>query len=84
MASTLTLSYDRASDSLLIALCPPYADQEAEELGDGLLARFNPDTNAIEAIEIFGFSKRFQGDRPLPLPILADLHPAIAPPHETL
>jgi hypothetical protein len=62
----LTLSYDRASDRLPIALCPPYADQETEELGDGLLARFNPDTNAIKAIKIFGCSKRRQGDRPAP------------------
>ncbi|RFP51488.1 MAG: DUF2283 domain-containing protein [Limnothrix sp. CACIAM 69d] len=79
MAPTLSLSYDRASDSLLIAICPPYPEQETEELGDGLLARFNPNTNDIEAIEIFGFSKRLQTDRPLQLPLWADLRLAIAP-----
>lgn len=79
MAPTLSLSYDRASDSLLIAICPPYPEQETEELGDGLLAHFNPNTNDIEAIEIFGFSKRLQTDRPLQLPLWADLRLAIAP-----
>jgi hypothetical protein len=44
-----------------------------------LLARFNPHTNDIEAIEIFFFSQRLQTDRPLQLPLWADLRLAIAP-----
>ncbi|MBD2552908.1 DUF2283 domain-containing protein [Limnothrix sp. FACHB-708] len=79
MDSNLSLSYDRTGDSLLIVICPPYPEQETEELGDGLLARFNPDTNDIEAIEIFFFSQRLQTDRPLQLPLWADLRLAIAP-----
>jgi len=78
MAPTLSLSYDRLGDSLMIAKCPPYAEQETEELGDNLLARFNPETNEIEAIEIFFFSQRWQDNLPLNLPIWADLRLAIA------
>ncbi|NEQ32076.1 MAG: N-6 DNA methylase [Leptolyngbya sp. SIO4C5] len=72
MDKNLTFCYDRTGDILYIDLCPPYAEKESEEIGDEIIARFNPESNAMENLEILFFSKRF-ADKPLcELPILAD------------
>jgi hypothetical protein len=38
------------------------------------IARFNPDTQEIENIEILFFSKRGGADRAFDLPVVAELH----------
>jgi uncharacterized protein YuzE len=72
MDEKLTFKYDRIGDILYIEKCPPYAEQESEELGDEVIARLNPTTGKIETIEILFFSKRFLSGNLLELPILAD------------
>ncbi|TAF52958.1 MAG: DUF2283 domain-containing protein [Oscillatoriales cyanobacterium] len=67
----LTITYDRDGDILFIYKCPPYAEQETDHLDGDILVRCNPETDAIEAIEILFFSKRL--DNPFELPIVADL-----------
>jgi uncharacterized protein YuzE len=42
MAENLTFRYDKIGDILYIDICPPYSEQETEELGDEIIARFNP------------------------------------------
>lgn len=72
MDKNLTFRYNCVGDILYIDLCPPYAEQGAEEIGDEIIARFNPESNAMENLEILFFSQRF-ADKPLfELPILAD------------
>ena len=44
METKLRFMYDRDADILHIDQCPPYAEQESEELGDEVIARLNPDT----------------------------------------
>jgi hypothetical protein len=44
MEAKLTFKYDREADILHIDKCPPYAEQESEELPDEVIARLNPDT----------------------------------------
>jgi len=39
MDPKLTFKYDHEVDILYIDKCPPYAEQETEELGDEVLAR---------------------------------------------
>jgi hypothetical protein len=39
MDPKLTFKYDHEADILYIDKCPPYAEQETEELGDEVLAR---------------------------------------------
>jgi len=51
--------YDRAADILYINTCPPYAEQESEELGDEVIARFNPATGDIENLVDAGLRKDF-------------------------
>jgi uncharacterized protein YuzE len=75
MGAKLTFQYDRHGDILYITSCPPYAEQESEELGDGVIARLNPDTDDIESLEILSFSTRLK-ETSFELPITAALRRA--------
>ena len=64
MTGKLTIQYDRVGDILYLQRCPPYAEQESEELGDDIVARMNPGSGEIEILEILFFfhalrSRRF-------------------------
>jgi uncharacterized protein YuzE len=72
MDKKLTFKYDPEADILVIHKRPPYAEQESEDIADGVIANFNPDTNEIESLEILFFSKRFQDKKYFELPITAD------------
>ncbi len=60
--SHLTFQYDKEGDILHISTCEPYAGQESDEIGDEVVARFNPKTGEIENLEILFFSARFKGE----------------------
>ncbi len=77
MDEKLTFKYDRDADILVIQKRAPYAEQESEDITDGVIANFNPDTDEIESLEILFFSKRFQENNRFELPITADLHLAV-------
>lgn len=74
MDEKLTFKYDRDADILVIHKRQPYAEQESEDIADGVIANFNPDTDEIESLEILFFSKRFQNKEHFELPIAADFH----------
>ena len=74
MEAKLTFQYDRVGDILYINKCPPYAEQESEELGDDVIARLNPKTGEVETLEVLFFSTRLLRSELLELPILAELH----------
>ena len=69
----LVFRYDQEGDILYIDQCPPYAEQESEEIGDEIVARLNPDSGAIENLEILFFSKRLTADEQIELPIEMNL-----------
>lgn len=73
MAENLTFRYDKVGDILYIDTCLPYPEQETEELGDEIIARFNPSSEQIENLEILFFSKRLDTLQTLKLPINAAL-----------
>jgi len=77
MEAKLTFKYDREADILHIDKCPPYADQESEELGDDVVARLNPSTGEIENLEVMFFSTRLLRSDLFQLPVTADLRPAV-------
>ena len=58
MESKLTFNCDREADILYIDVRPPYAEQESQELGDGVVARLNPQTGEVENLEVMFFSTR--------------------------
>jgi uncharacterized protein YuzE len=76
MGAHLTFTYDREADILHIDTCPPYAAQESEELGDDVIARVNPDTGAVENLEVLFFSTRLLRSELFTLPVTAELWPA--------
>jgi len=71
MAANVKVTYDREGDILYVE--PPYAEQESEELGDGVVARLNPQTNEIENVEIMFFSTRLLRKDSWELPIVAEV-----------
>jgi len=73
MAAKLTFRYDREADILHIDKCSPYPEQESEELGDDIIARLNPDTDAVENLDVLFFSTRLLRQELFELPVTADL-----------
>ena len=74
MAAKLSFRYDREADILHIDKCPPYAEQESEELGDDVIARLNPKTGEVENMEVLFFSTRLLRSELFELPVSAELH----------
>jgi uncharacterized protein YuzE len=77
MAAKLTFKYDREGDILHIDKCPPYAEQESQELADDVVARLNPSTGEIENLEVMFFSTRLLRSDLFQLPVTADLRLAV-------
>jgi len=77
MAAKLIINYDKIGDILHIDKCRPYLGQETEQLEDEIVARFNPDTNEVENLEILWFLKRLEAGEDVVLPVDAHLRLAI-------
>ncbi|MDQ3565204.1 MAG: DUF2283 domain-containing protein [Pseudomonadota bacterium] len=73
MEEKLSFKYDREADILYINRCTPYAEQESEEIGEDVIARLNPDTRAVENLEILFFSTRLLRNDLFELPVTGDL-----------
>ncbi len=73
MDAHLTFEYDRDSDILTVSTRTPYADQESEEIDDGVIVRLNPNTGDVENVEILFFSTRLLRGTLVDLPVKADL-----------
>ena len=69
----MSFKYDREADILYVDTTIPYAEQDSEEVGDGVVARLNPTTGEIENLEILFFSTRLLRTDLIELPIMADL-----------
>jgi uncharacterized protein YuzE len=73
MAAKLRFKYDREADILHVDKCPPYAEQESEELPDEIVARLNPKTGEVENLEVLFFTTRLLRADLFELPVTADL-----------
>jgi len=73
MDAKLSFKYNREADILYINKCQPYPEQESEELGDDVIARLNPQTGAVENVEVLFFSTRLLRGDLFELPVIADL-----------
>ena len=73
MEAKLRFKYDREADILHIDKCPPYAEQESEELPDEIVARLNPNTGEVENLEVLFFTTRLLRADLFELPVTADL-----------
>ena len=72
MEKGLTFNYDREADILYINKVEPYAEQDSDELGDEIIARFNPETRDIENLEVLFFSTRLLRHEIFSLPVVAN------------
>lgn len=77
MAANLSIQYDAVGDILMIDTVEPYEEQDSDDLGDEIVARFHPVTGAIENIEVLFFMNRVRGGERLELPIDALLRSAV-------
>jgi len=77
MDAKLRFRYDREADILYIDKLAPYETQESEEIGDGVVARLNPETGEVENLEVLFFSTRLLRSELFELPVTADLRLAI-------
>lgn len=73
METRLRFQYDREADILHIDKCPPYAEQESQELEDEIVARLNPETGEVENLEVLFFSTRLLRRDLFELPVSAEL-----------
>jgi len=73
MEATLRFTYDREADILHIDQCPPYAEQESEEVEDEIIARLNPCTGEVENLEVLFFSTRLLRKQIFELPVTGNL-----------
>ena len=76
MAAKLSIQYDAVGDILMIDTVEPYEEQDSDDLGDEILARFHPVSGAIENLEVLFFMNRVRGGERLELPIEALLRTA--------
>ncbi len=73
MGAKLSFKYDREADILHIDKCPPYPEQESEEIGDEVIARLHPRTGEIENMEVLFFSTRLLRGDMFEIPIRANM-----------
>ena len=83
MGEILTIEYDKIGDFLFIDVCPPYAEQDSNEIGECLVARFNLETGEIETIEVLFFFSWIKKDSEINIPVSAAMWPANAAPQAT-
>jgi hypothetical protein len=69
----LTFQYDGIGDIMYIEKVAPYVGQDSNEIGDEIIARFNPTTNEVESLEILFWSKRLEAGEDIDLPLEARL-----------
>ena len=77
MGEKLTFRYDKIGDIMYVDKCKPYAGQDSDEIGDEIVARFNPETGEVENLEILFWSKRLERGEDVVLPLEAHLRRAI-------
>ena len=82
MGERLILRYDQIGSFLFIEVCPPYADQDSDEIDDAVLARFNLKTGELESIEILFFQSWLKLEGEIRIPAVgAAFRPANAAAH---
>ncbi|MDP3722137.1 MAG: DUF2283 domain-containing protein [Candidatus Omnitrophota bacterium] len=68
MKDTLQYFFDKDADILYVSQGPPRADVDSDEVGDGVIARLDPQTHEVVGFTILNFLKR--SDQPLPAIVL--------------
>ncbi|MGH7962359.1 MAG: DUF2283 domain-containing protein [Candidatus Binatia bacterium] len=74
MSDALQYFYDAEADVLYVSNGVPRADADSDEVGEGIVARFDPTTHEVIGFTILNFLKRAGKALPaLTLPFTAEL-----------
>ena len=74
MSNALQYFYDSEADVLYVSKGEPRAGADSDEVDEGIVARFDPETHEIVGYTIINFLKRSEkGLSALTLPFTADL-----------
>ena len=57
METPLTFEYDATGDILYIRAVPPHPDQVKDQVEYNVVVRRNPDTNAVEGVDVRFFTR---------------------------
>ncbi len=70
----LTFRYDRMGDIFRVDIdsAQPHPGQQSDEIGDGVIARFNPITGDVENFEISFFNERIRKEGTLKIDLTPD------------
>ena len=80
MDARLRITYDKIGDILFMDVCRQHPGQDTDEIDDGVVAKFNRATGAIEFVEILFFGSRLKRPGEIRLPaIAAAFRPAADP-----
>jgi len=79
METSLTFDYDDVGDILYIRKVLSYAEQVTDQLAFNVFARRNPETEAIEGLEILFFTRWLQKEGLPPMKNLRELFELPAP-----
>jgi hypothetical protein len=71
----MTFKYDALGDILYVNFVQPYAEQESDMIGDGVVARTNPATGRVENLEILWFMATLRGGDAIDFPVDPNLMP---------
>lgn len=72
--NALQYFFDKEADVLYVSRGDPRPDADSEEIGEGIVARFDPVSREVVGFTILNFLKRAeQGLPPVVLPFRADL-----------
>lgn len=64
-----TFEYDPPTDTLFVHFVQPYAEQWIESVSDEVTVRLNPQTRAVETIEIGDYLARLQAGEAVEVPV---------------
>ena len=80
MDARLRITYDKIGDILFMDVCRQHPGQDTDEIDDGVVAKFNRATGAIEFAEILFFESRLKHEGEIRLPaVAAAFRPAADP-----
>ncbi|MBI3304698.1 MAG: DUF2283 domain-containing protein [Deltaproteobacteria bacterium] len=74
MSEALQYFYDSEADVLYVSKGEPRVDADSDEVGEGIIARFDPATHEVVGFTVLNFLKRAEKTLPdSPLPFTAEL-----------
>lgn len=76
MGERLILRFDEIGSLMFIEVCAPYAEQDSNEIGESVVARFNLETGEMESVEVLFFDSWLKKKGEIRIPVSASMRPS--------